>query len=147
MARYTDYIKSLDADDGAPEGSGSIFLNIVTVEGFGLDGNYLRGTIPFISITSSGINRSVGTINIPSLTIEAYSGTHGKILLPLLTVNGTRGHSGSGRVYLPHLHVLGDGMELLPPGGYITLPPIGLTGRGGTLIKIYQLCINENWGL
>lgn len=147
MARYTDYIKALEADDGNPEGSGSLILEIFTVEGFGTDGNYGRIDLPLLELEATGINRSVGTINLPSLSIESYSGTHGKITLPFPTVQGERGHSGSGSVYLPHLNVIGDGQNRLPPGGYIDLPMLELIGRGGVLIKIYKLCENENSGL
>lgn len=146
MARFTDYIKFIDADDGAPEGAGSIFLQII-VEGFGTDGNYGRGQVPILELEATGERESKGLITLPTLSIEAYSGTHAHLSIPFLSLEVTRDHSGNAVVYIPNFAFIANGGEAPPLGGFIDLPNIYVTARGGPLTKVYQLCNNENYGL
>jgi len=146
MARYKDYIKFLDIDDGNPEGDGFVLFSLF-LEASGTDGNYGQVLFPSLTLESTGTIEPKGTVDLPSLSVEGYSGTHGKITLPSLQVEGIRVTSGDGDCLLPKFIIVSDGNDVPQPGGDVLLPNIYITALGGPLLKIYQLCDNENWGL
>jgi len=145
MANYKDYIKSLDLDDGDPEGSGDITLSLL-VSGFGTDGNYGNVSLPSFSQEASGSNVSYGDVSLPIFQINGHANNYGSLTLPSLSLSATRGQYGIGDCQIA-FKVVGDGNDAPTLGGDIDLPALELLANGGPRMKIYELCNNENYGL
>jgi hypothetical protein len=145
MAKYSDYIQALEADDANPEGSGTIVIKRAIVSGFGTDGNY-GGITLSLGVSGAGSNVSKASVALPKLSVWGMSGDRGRITLPKLTVSATRILSGTGFIAFKKLTVHSSGLEFIP-GGEITFPMLRVNGWAGPAIKIFELCEDANYGL
>ena len=145
MANYKDYIKSLDLDDGDPEGSGDITLSL-SVSGFGTDGNYGGLSLHSFTLEASGNNISRGEVSLPILQVDGHANNYAQLTLPSLSLSATRSQYGLGDCQIA-FKVVSDGNDAPTLGGDVELPALTLLANGGPRMKIYELCNNENYGL
>ena len=146
MSRFLDYFRSFDIGAAAEEGSIRIFFEL-EVNAFGTDGQYLTAYLPRIEISGVGENVTYGRVTFPKLQVNSINANYGGIQLYGFQVNGTGEQPIVCKIYPIHLQVHGTGQDVPFEGGRCIIEGTYVRAYGGSVIHVYKLCNNENWGL